>query len=134
MVQGNVLVAPQVFVRTRDGREAKEDKNGLKPIILTPVAGKIPNKMVLTGTVAQNLGIEVGKTYLLSYRERSEDQIPEAARQYGRAFVYTKLAELSALEILQATEMLGPAQVIDVTGKTPVIQEPHEVIPEEFGV
>jgi len=131
MLQGNVLVAPQVFVRTRDGREAKEDKNGLKPIILTPVAGRIPNKMVLTGTVAQNLGIEVGKTYLLSYRERSADQIPEAAKQYGRAFVYTKLAELNAIEIIQATEMLGSAQVIDVTGSSVPIEEPVE--PEEFG-
>lgn len=84
------------------------DVNGLMPVILVPVAGQLPNRNVLSGTVAANMGIEPGKTYLFQVREGETD--PE----YGRRFVFTKLQEMSALEILDASAKLGLGKIFSV--------------------
>lgn len=84
------------------------DKNGKQPVILNVVAGKCPNRNVLSGTVAENIGLEIGKTYLLSYREG------EADATYGRQFVYSKLSELRGTEIIQSSKELGNAEIFDV--------------------
>ena len=84
------------------------DKNGKQPVILNVVAGKCPNRNVLSGTVAESLGLEVGKTYLLSYREGEPDA------NYGRQFVYSKLKEMTASEIMSSPKELGIAEVFDV--------------------
>lgn len=84
------------------------DVNGLMPVILVPVAGQLPNRNVLSGTVAANMGIEPGKTYLFQVREG------EADPEYGRRFVFTKLQEMSALEILDASAKLGLGKIFSV--------------------
>lgn len=87
------------------------DKNGKAPIILNIVSGECPNRNVLSGTVAESLGIETGKTYMFSVREVE-------ANEYGRQFVYGLLSELRGIEILQASKELGPAKVFSVDSKT----------------
>lgn len=87
------------------------DKNGKTPVILNIVAGKCPNRNVLSGTIAETAGLEVGKTYLLSIREGEPDA------QYGRRFVYSKLKELTAMEIVQSASIVGPANVFDVAAE-----------------
>jgi hypothetical protein len=84
------------------------DKNGKLPVILNVVAGRFPNRNVLSGTVAESTGLEVGKTYLLSVREG------EPSDQYGRQFVYNKLKELDAMEIVDAASKIGSATVFNV--------------------
>jgi len=43
----------------------KEDRNGRKPVMLNPVFGTVPYRRIINGTIAHNLGLEIGKTYLV---------------------------------------------------------------------
>jgi len=83
------------------------DKNGKNPVILNVIAGKFPNRNVLAGTIAENLGIEVGKSYLFSVREVESNE-------HGRQFIYSKLKELSAMEIVDTFKNLGQAEMFAV--------------------
>ena len=83
------------------------DKNGKQPVILNIVAGKSPNRNVLSGTVAERAGFEVGKTYLASVREVE-------ANEYGRQFVWNKLSEATVIDIIRGQKELGAAQIFDV--------------------
>lgn len=84
------------------------DKNGKQPIILTVIAGKAPNRTVLSGTVAETAGFEPGKSYLASCRETDPDPT------YGRQFRWTKVSEASVLDVIAGVSSLGNAQVFDV--------------------
>ncbi len=86
----------------------KADKNGLMPVILIPVAGRIPNRNVLSGTVADNMGVEIGSTYLFKITEVEPD------KEYGRRFTYTPLSKLGVLEILEAQQKLGDGIIFSV--------------------
>jgi hypothetical protein len=88
--------------------QGNPDKNGEAPVILNVVAGKFPNRNVISGTVAKNIGIEVGKTYLLSIREG------EVSVEFGRQFVYSKLSELKGMEIVSTAKELGAASLFKV--------------------
>lgn len=88
--------------------QGKADKNGKAPVILNVVAGNFPNRNVVSGTVAENIGLEKGKTYLLSVREGEPDA------KFGRQFGYSKLKELTAEEIMKAPAMLGEANIFKV--------------------
>ena len=90
----------------------KADKNGLEPVILNIVAGKCPNRTVIAGTIADSIGIEVGKTYLFSITEGKEDA------QYGRQFVYNKLKELTAMEIVTAAKEMDKAEIFQLEAVT----------------
>ena len=78
------------------------DKNGKQAVILIPVAGSVPNKNVLAGTIAERNGMEVGKTYLASVRET------EKSEQYGRQFNWNKVMEITnPLDVVRAQKELG---------------------------
>ena len=83
------------------------DKNGLLPVILNVVAGKSPNRTVLSGTVAEMNGFETGKTYLASVREVE-------ANEYGRQFVWAKLKEVLAVEIVEAASKMPKAEIFSI--------------------
>lgn len=85
------------------------DKNGLLPVMLISVAGTIPNRNVLSGTVADSAGIEVGKTYLVQCTE------VEADPTYGRRFNWLKLGEPTLMEVAQAPKTIGKAGIFDVS-------------------
>lgn len=101
------------------------DKNGKQPVILNVVAGRSPNRTVLSGTIAENMGIEVGKTYLFNIREGNPDE------QYGRQFVFNKLKELEALEIVTAAAQMGQASIFDAAE---VVSKSKETVNSEFDV
>jgi len=82
------------------------DKNGLMPVILIPLAGKIPAKFVLSGTVARNAGFQIGKTYLTQWVAGEVD------KQYGRTYNYRCLSEIDPIQILELMQKLGPAEVL----------------------
>ena len=91
------------------------DKNGKLPVMLRPVAGKLPNKFIIAGTIAQNEGFEIGKTYLVQIMEREADAI------YGRQFTYQKLSEVSSpLEIVKMQKEIGEGIIFDATKTTEV--------------
>lgn len=84
------------------------DKNGENPIMFQPIAGKIPNlKQVVSGTVARNLGVEIGHSYLMKVRENGYDAV------HGLDFQWTKIQECTSIEqTIKSVEMLGEGQVI----------------------
>lgn len=84
------------------------DKNGKEPVILNVVSGKSPNRTVLSGTIAERAGFEVGKTYLASCSERE-------ANEYGRQFVWQKLSEASVMDVIKGQKELGAAQYFNVS-------------------
>lgn len=85
------------------------DKNGKMPVILNVIAGKSPNRLVLSGTVAESIGLVVGKSFLMQVRE------VEADAQYGRQFNHQVLSEVtSALDLIKASKELGTAQVFSI--------------------
>lgn len=87
------------------------DKNGKMPVILNIIAGKSPNRLVLSGTVAESIGLVIGKSFLMQIRE------VEADAQYGRQFNHQMLSEVtSALDLIKASKELGTAQVFSVDG------------------
>jgi len=105
-------------------RPAKQDRNGKDPIILSVISGKAPNRTVLSGTVAERAGLEVGKTYLIQVRETE-------ANEYGRQFRFEKIGEPSMLDVLDMEDRLGEPTIIDVSTKSNVDTNTGEVVDEE---
>jgi len=84
------------------------DKNGVRNVWLTPIAGKMPNSaLVIAGTVAAKENLTSGSTLLVSVAEREID--PE----YGRQFGVTNLGAVPFADIVDLTLKLGNAEVID---------------------
>jgi hypothetical protein len=103
-----------IFIATaRDFAMGSPDKNGNSPIILNVIAGKAPNRTVLAGTIAETEGFEVGNAYMVKCAEQESNE-------YGRQFRFTKISQVDALEVLNAAEKLGEAQIINVEGETTV--------------
>lgn len=85
------------------------DKNGNYPVMLQCIAGTMPNRNVLSGTVAKRMGIEEGKTYLMSVRESGYD------KKFGTDYTFTKIKELhTGKDIVDASKELGDPDVFTV--------------------
>ncbi|KUJ51741.1 hypothetical protein [Chryseobacterium sp. JAH] len=96
-------------VEVLQSERATEDKNGLKPVILIGIAGEIPSRTVISGTVAQRMGICEGAVYLFQADELEEDPM------YGRQFTFMAISkQLSAIETLQASDFVGKLKLINV--------------------
>ncbi len=109
-----VLVAVAMFQGSTE-RPAESDINGHMPVILNPLAGSMPNRRVLSGTVAINAGFIPGKTALVAITETEPDA------EYGRRFNFTVANNnVSLLETLEASKALGAPQVIDIDAEAEV--------------
>lgn len=85
------------------------DKNGETPVMLQCIAGQMPNRNVLSGTVARRAGFEVGKTYLCNVRETGYDDI------FGPDYTFIKVMELdNGLDIVRAAKELGEPRILFV--------------------
>lgn len=103
------------------------DKNGLEPKIINVLAGKCPNRNVISGTIADNLGLGDNKTFLFQVRET------EPSAQYGRQFSYVITKELDAMEIVKVSKELGAAVIFSVdgdAGKPAVVTRNTEIVEE----
>lgn len=101
-----------VIVKANELTMGNEDINGMKPVIMTPVYGTIPNRaMTISGTIAQNEGIEVGKVYLINVRQTETNE-------YGFQYRHGNLGEITALDLAKSAkdfiEAFGSANVLDV--------------------
>lgn len=106
---GLAIVAVSQF----QGKEAQADVNGLNPIYLTPIAGRCPNRNVLSGTVAKSAGFEEGKSYLAKWTRLEDD--PDYGVQYG----WTKVQEISdPLAVINAEEKLGAGLIFNADSST----------------
>lgn len=85
------------------------DKNGETPVMLQCIAGTMPNRNVLSGTVARRAGLEVGRTYLVNVRETGFDDL------FGPDYTFIKIMELTTgLDIVRAAKELGDARIMYV--------------------
>jgi hypothetical protein len=98
-----------VGVITKYSGTEDSDKTGENPIMIQCMAGKMPNRNVLSGTVAIRAGLEVGKTYLINVREAGTD------KQFGQDFTWLKMQEItSPLDIIDAKDKLGDPEIIEI--------------------
>lgn len=75
--------------------QGQPDVNGKMSLYLSPFAGEIPrNARVLNGTVAENLGVEAGNSYLIRIEYTGDHE------EYGPQFRHMNATKLSASEIL----------------------------------
>lgn len=85
------------------------DKNNKSTVMLQCIAGKMPNRNVLSGTVAERAGFEVGKTYLAQVREVGFD------KDYGPDFNYIMVKELvTGKDIAETSKRLGAPEILNV--------------------
>ena len=101
--QSLVLVNVAVF-------NGKADKNGEQPILLNVLAGKAPNRNVISGTVAKRNNFVVGKMYIVQITEGKEDAT------YGRQFNHNIISEVAVTEMFGAIQGLGQPAIFNVEG------------------
>ena len=114
-----------LMVSVNKFNQGTEDKNGKMPVILNILAGKSPNRIVLSGSVAENAGFEVGNSYLAQCRETETDST------YGRQFVWNVVQKASMTDIINARKDLGQPVVFDAAE---VPEEEHQRISANNGV
>lgn len=86
------------------------DKNGKYPVMLQLIAGKMPNRNVMSGTVAELAGVEIGRTYLMNVRENGFDKV------FGPDFTFIKVKELTTgKDIIDACKELSKPEMLTVT-------------------
>ena len=91
------------------GEKASPNKNGDSPIILIPIAGKYPNKRVIDGTVAINMGITEDTSYLFKVTPGETDP------KYGLQFNFEPLEEVKGItSILEVQAALGDAEMLEL--------------------
>jgi hypothetical protein len=100
------------------------DKNGNTPVLLKCVAGTMPNRAIISGTVAENEGLVENSTYLVSITEGDIDA------EYGRQFNFTNLGELGMMDIISAQKELGKSVVFDASASEESVEE--EIVEEEI--
>lgn len=105
-MNGLAIVKVQGF--KKQGSEA--DSNGVENVILVPLAGKLPSKRVIAGTVALNSGFRINNDdrILVSYTEVEPDT------QYGRQFRFTPVGSITTMEFMQAHKDFGEPTIINV--------------------
>ena len=88
-------------INVQEFNNGSSDVNGNLPVFLSPIAGTMPFKNLLNGTIASNSGFEINGTYMVSVDELEEDA------EYGRQFRFTNLGKLSIMDIITAKRELG---------------------------
>lgn len=94
--QAVVNVTTKHFVK--GGGQATADVNGNMPIQLTPLAGQIPSRgTVISGTIAQTLGLEAGNSYVvqITYRDTND---------YGDNYNVQNLGKLQVTDLAKLNE------------------------------
>ena len=97
-----------ITAKTFTSANSKADKNGLLPVLLKCTAGTMPNKSILSGSVALSEGFEAGKSYICQYTETEESE------EYGREFTFSNCGVVTGLELVETAVKLGPAVIVDV--------------------
>ena len=99
----------EVGTKLKSGHIVVEDKNGKAPYIFKVIAGKAPNRTFQSGTITEKAKLELNKAYLMQVTETKPSD------EHGRQFQWTKVTEMSALEVIDASLKLGNAHIIDVS-------------------
>lgn len=118
------IVTPSEF----RGAKAKEDVNGKMPVILNPVFGTMPFNRIINGSIAENLGLEFGNSYLIS--AVFADNVNPATGEVRQQIQVTNLGVISttdlALSRKKFLDQMGAGKVeaaAEVTKPTVVEEE-----------
>lgn len=118
------IVTPSEF----RGAKAKEDVNGKMPVILNPVFGTMPFNRIINGSIAENLGLEFGNSYLIS--AVFADNVNPATGETRQQIQVTNLGVISttdlALSRKKFLDQMGAGKVeaaAEVTKPTVVEEE-----------
>jgi len=117
------IVTPSEF----RGAKAKEDVNGKMPVILNPVFGTMPFNRIINGSIAENLGLEFGNSYLIT--AVFADNVNPATGEVRQQIQVTNLGVISttdlALSRKKFLDQMGAGKVeaaVEVT-KPAVVEE-----------
>lgn len=103
-------------------RPATADKNGFAPVLLSAHNGTLPsNARVISGTVANRAGMEVGKNYAVKVTLTGIDN------QYGEQYQYEVVGELTTMEVITKLKEFGQGVVQKVVTTATV----EEVAPQD---
>ena len=93
--------------------QGNPDKKGKMPVYLDCANGELPQRArVLAGTIAENLGLEVGKIYAITVTHTGESE-------YGPTYRHSNFGVISTVEYLGMMKSLPKAELLtDI--KTPV--------------
>jgi hypothetical protein len=98
-----------VVTVTKFNGTTTSDVNGKLPVMLQLIAGTMPNRNVLSGTVAETAGFQVGRTYLATVREAGIDKL------FGADYTFTVVQELkTGKDIIETCEVIGEPNLIMV--------------------
>lgn len=79
---------------------AHADKNGLDPVVLTPIGGKSPRgRNIVSGTIAESEGFEPGKMYLVLATHTGQVETEDG--EVTESYTYTSIAEYSKQEAVE---------------------------------
>ena len=106
--ESKIIVSVELFNRKDENGNLVLDKNDKQPVMLRVLAGKCPNRNVISGTVAENSKFESGKRYFVQVQEVEEDATN------GRQFRFINLGEVSLMECLQGEKELGKPEMIAI--------------------
>ena len=121
------IVTPSEF----RGAKAKEDVNGKMPVILNPVFGLMPYNRIINGSIAENLGLEFGNSYLVS--AVFTDNINSATGEVRQQIQVTNLGIISttdlALSRKKFLDQMGAGKVegaVDASTTKPTVKEEED--------
>ena len=125
MLSEVVLVKPSYFKET--GNKIVTDKNGKPTVILSPVAGKIPNTaMVIAGSVAESIGILNADGSIAGDLQLVLVNETEKSEQYGRQFSVLSLDKnVASDKVMGYIKDLGKGDLIPIS--TPVVNNSDNV-------
>lgn len=134
------IVAASLFNRKDEDGQIKLDSNNLQGVYLTPIAGVIPNRNILSGTVAENSGFVPGNSYLVRY-QRTEDRLNEEDGEMYPNVTFTNLGKPTMRDMIEMEESHGVGELADVykypivstIKTTPQQEEESEATPQTKG-
>jgi hypothetical protein len=106
--ESKIIVSVELFNKKDENGNQVLDKNNKQPVMLRVLAGKCPNRNVISGTVAENSKFKIGKCYFVQVQEIEPDEVN------GRQFRFINLSKVSVNDAIKAEETLGKPEMITI--------------------
>lgn len=135
---GNALVTVSFMSIAGDPDGFQEDRNHKHNVILNAWAGKIPSTRVISGTIAEKMGLIPGKVYLISYQEKDEAEYVDRTGVLVKGPQFDWVVAGPCQNLLEAAELrkvmeLGAGFTFDVEAPVAVVKEGSNAKHENVG-
>ena len=98
----------------KKGEKREPDTNGKLPVVIEPIGGESPRGInVMSGTVAENQGLEEGKNYIFKAVHVGKVESSANAGQMIEGFNLSSLGQLSPMEAIEWYDKKGLKFQID---------------------